>query len=800
MLTAAMGLAAIVLVLAARAVRGRVLGQVPVRVRVGDTLMTTGGTLGIVERLEGSAAQLRIAPDHSIWVERGTLLAPSGAGPPPEIATAIAQDDGREPRVHPPPIFDRLSSSTFGRIGGVVADRAKTFALVSLLVAVVAGAYSSSLQQHLTSGGFLPKGEAMDMRSTVVKQYGQAASGVVVLSSDPPKVLESKIAPIRTKLESIPLITRVSKPLPSPTGKRSMVIVGFKVTENVREPVDTLEQQLRDARISNLRMAGAPVVFRDIAVQTQDDLTRAEMIGMPIALLVLLFVFGTFPAAVLPLVMGGVTVMVSLGVLRGIASFGDLSIYILNISSMLGLSLGIDYSLLGVTRFREELERGASVRDAVVHTVSRAGVAAAVSGVAVVIGLSGLMAFPVQFLRDVAVAGMVVVVVAVLASMFVLPAMLALLGHRVERFPVRKVKVSVDESDVNQSMWMGIATRVMRHPIIAIAVGATVLAVLASSLGGIKLGVPWAGTLPHSAPSRAGDRVFQHHFGVGASPPIWVAVDSSDPASVTPYVSAIASLRGVAKAEPAGKSDGGTLIKITVDAKYVGGARGRSVVQHIRQLDAPGTVHVGGQTAEEIALVDAMGSHWLGMMAWIAAATFLVLLVAFRSIVLPLKAILLNVCSISAAIGAVTHVFQGGHGIGLLGASRLEAIDVTLPAILFAILFGLSMDYEVFMLARIAELYGEGDDNEVATARGLAWTAPLVTGAALILAVVGLSFATADIVIVKQIGFGLAVALMLDATIVRCLLVPAMMRCFGDRNWWLPRKLSVYVPRVRWSH
>ena len=479
---------------------------------------------------------------------------------------------------------------------------------------------------------------------------------------------------------------------------------------------------------------------------------------------------------------------------------GELSIYVMNIASMLGLGLGIDYSLLGVSRFREELAAGRTVQEATVTMVATSGRAAAISGVAVIAGMGALAAIPLPVMFAIALAGIVVVAVTVLASLTLLPAVLAILGHRVERWKVRRVQPGVNETDTR---WYRLAHMVMRRPGLSIFGGIALLLFLASPTLGSHIDVPHDEVLPRDAPSQVARVVLREQFGEKVESPVIVVLDTAKQAEIDAARAQLLGVDHIRRTEvmKVDERRGRTLVNAYGDHTLAnGGAGARQAARDVNALDLPGNSMVSGQGAGEIEFLQVIKDGMPKTLVLMFASTLLILTFAFRSLTLPLKAIVLDTLSILASLGCVIAVFQNGVGIELLGAEPLGYTEATIPIILFCLLFGLSMDYEVFMLAKVTELYQAGHDDREATARGVAATAPLVTGAALILIVIGLAFAMTELVLVKQIGFGMAVALALDATIVRVLLLPATMRWLGPANWWLPTSLQKRVPRVEWAH
>ncbi|MCW2972415.1 MAG: family transporter, partial [Thermoleophilia bacterium] len=547
-------------------------------------------------------------------------------------------------------------------------------------------------------------------------------------------------------------------------------------------------------------VAGMTSVNTDMNLQTKRDLKKAEMIGIPLAMIVLLIVFGTFMAAIVPLVVGFASVVLTLALLHLISMPLGLSIFVMNIASMLGFGLGIDYSLLGVSRFRDELAHGRTVHQAVVTTIVTSGRAAAISGIAVLAGVAALAAIPLPVMFAIAIGGIVVVSVTVFASLTMLPAMLAVLGHNIERGRVRRIK---PPGPIEQDRWYRLAKAVMRKPGLAIFAGLAFLMVLASPVLSARLDIPHGEIFGPTAPSVIARTALEQRFDEQVKSPVVLIVDTIDEEKLYDIQTRLLAVKKVQKVEVIlrDEASGRTLLDAFGDPTVgAGGVESRALAARVKALDLPVKASVSGQGAGESEYLDVLRRTFPHTLLLIMVSTMIILTLAFRSIALPLKAIILDSCSLLASLGVVVAVFQHGIGIELLGSQALGYTEPTIPIILFCVLFGLSMDYEVFMLAKVSELYQQGYDNREATARGVAMTAPLVTGAALILIAIGIAFATTELVVVKEIGFGMAVALTLDATIVRAFLIPATMSWLGPRNWWLPVALQRRIPRVSWSH
>ena len=588
-------------------------------------------------------------------------------------------------------------------------------------------------------------------------------------------------------------------------------------------------------------LSGGPAFYGDVQTVSEEDLRRSELISLPLAALALLLVFGSVVAAAVPLVVGGTAVVVALAGIFFVAGVTPMSIFVLNLATLLGLGLGVDCSLLMTSRFREELAaRGGgrdAVEDAVGATARTAGRAVFFSGLTVLLGLLGLVLFGFMILRSVGLAGAVVVALAVAAAMTLLPAVLAIAGLHLERLRVRRVKPGLTEDGA----WSRLAWWVMRRPIAVLVPTLAVLLILGTPFLHVRFNAPDARILPESAPSRDAFDRLTAEFGPGPFAPIVIAVRTNGavvkPANLEdlfsysrrlaadPRIDRVDSLVDVDPrltiqqyellyAPSGGPPDRyiagllsattqGDLTAFTVLTPYgPNEAIARSLVGDLRSSTGslappPGmTILVGGGAADVEDVVTGIAAEFPRTAIFILVTTYLVLLLLLRSVVLPLKALAMNSLSIVASFGALVWIFQDGNLSLLFGTRPLGFVETTQPVILFCVLFGLSMDYEVFLLTRMRESWQATHDNPTAVAHGLERSGRIVTSAALIVVVVAGSFAFADIVLIKALGVGIAIAVALDATVVRALLVPATMRLLGRWNWWLPGVVARRLPAV----
>ena len=633
-------------------------------------------------------------------------------------------------------------------------------------------------------------------------------------------------------LEALPEVPRVithygsgNPALISRDGQAAMALVFLDV--GIDEAIHRYKEFR--ARISSdsldIQVTGGVPIFSDLNDASTRDLRRAEIIVFPLVLVALVVVFGSVVAAGLPLAMGGLAVAVTLALIYGVAQLIDVSIFVLNITTLLGVGIAIDYSLLVVSRFREELL--SRPRDeAVAVTVATAGRTLFFSGLTSAAGFSGLFLFEYMMLRSLGVGGILVVLLSMALSLTLLPALLAILGHRVNALAVLPARPD------RAGVWGRVARGVMRHPVLVSAPIVVGLLVLGLPFLDVKLGAPWASILPQESEARRGWDSLSERFGPGAASPILAVVTAPVPIGQAPdlvgrlydytrvlqddprveRVESIVTVRPeITKAQyqriyaepalvpfpPTGDilprlAYGDTTVLRIFEAQAPLSDTSKELVRHIRAT-APGDgveVYVTGATADIMDAVDVMYRDFPKVIAYILATTFLALLWLFRSLVLPLKAVLLNGLSVFASYGALVFVFQQGHFQGLLGFTAQGVTEVTVPILMFCLLFGISMDYEIFLLSRIREFYAETGDTAASVVMGLERTGRVITSSSLILVMVLAAIATGDVVLVKGLGVGMAVAIFLDATLVRVLLVPALMQALGRWNWWPSNPVS----------
>ncbi|MCW2949437.1 MAG: putative rane protein, partial [Thermoleophilia bacterium] len=689
-------MAAVVVVFLLRPPRARPLEA---RVAVGDAVATSDGLAGIVVRLDGAFALVDAGDERLAWSRSADLMHGDGTQALPGECAGRAQLEPPSP-AHTPDANGLLARFAEG------IWKARTTVVWGWLVAVaVCVPLAASAGQSFVNGGFLIKhGQAIEVLADVQNEFAMPVGQQTMIVPGPLAGAARRIDGMRSELLELPHVYGVGAVRPSKDGKLAAVDITFDAPDDtaVDSFTPVVNRFVRAGfRRDDVRVAGGTAQNVDINEQTKRDLQKAEVIGVPLALAVLLLVFGTFVSAVVPLLVGLASVVVTLALLHLVSMPLGLSIFVLNIASMLGFGLGIDYSLLGMSRFREELANGRTVQQAVITTVTTSGRAAAISGIAVLAGIAALAAIPLPVMFSIAVAGIVVVAVTVFASLTVLPALLAILGHRVERGRIRRRK---EPRPIEADRWYRLAHAVMRKPGLAICAGLGFLALLATPVLTARLDVPHGEVLERTAPSVVARLTLERRFGETVKSPVVMILDTADDRKIEQLQRALIGVRHVQRVEVVkiDRERHRTLLDAYGDETVgPGGPASRELAARIAELRTPATLHISGQGAGEAEYLDVLRRSFPKTLLLILVSTLLILTVAFRSIALPIKAVVLDSCSLLASLGVVVAVFQHGIGIGLIGGSKLGFTEPTIPIILFCVLFGLSMDYEVFMLAKV---------------------------------------------------------------------------------------------------
>jgi RND superfamily putative drug exporter len=719
-----------------------------------------------------------------------------------------------------------------GRVGRFTVRRRRWVLAGTLAGVVAAGFFGGGVFGRLSGGGFTDPGSESSMaRQRLDEIFGSGDANLVLLvtakagSVDAPSVVSEGLA-LTEELGDEATVEQAFSywtlgsppPLRSSAGSQALVLARIGGDD---DQVDTAVEELaprytRDDELITVGVGGQAEVVRQVSHQVESDLQRAEIITFPIVMLLLIVVFGSVVAAGLPLAVAGISVVGTLLILYLLTLITDVSIFSMNLTTAMGIGLGIDYALFVVSRFREEMRAGHGTEDAVVRTVETAGRTVLFSALTVAISLSALLVFPMYFLRSFAYAGIAVVALAGFGAIVFLPSLLAVLGPRVDSLTLFRRK----PKEVGEGMWHRIATFVMRRPWpVAVSVVA-VLLLLGTPFLGVSTGLPDDRVLPQTAPARQVQQEIRQGFSSEEASALSVVAvdagpaDSARDAAVDEYASDLSSLEGVARvdastgsyldgrlvAPPSPASDRfegetGTWLAVVPSVEPISAAAER-LVDEVRSTPAPFETQVSGPSAELVDSKDSLLSRLPLAAAIIGLVTLVLLFLMTGSVVVPLKAIVLNLLSLTATFGAMVWIFQEGHLSDLLGFTATGTLDTTTPILMFCIAFGLSMDYEVFLLSRIKEEYDRTGDNVASVAMGLERTGRIVTAAAALLAIVFIAFATSEVTFIKLFGVGMALAVIMDATLIRAALVPAFMRLAGRANWWAPKPLRRLHERI----
>ncbi len=744
--------------------------------------------------------------------------------------------------------------SAFSRLGRFAVRRRVPIIIVWSVVFVVMGTFAKGLQDRLGQGGWeVPGSDSLQVQHQIQQKFGeQPATAIVAIHSASQTVSDSGyqavIAGVSSRVKAVPRVSGVewanNRSFVSPDGHTTFLVAGLSGDQNHQllagRAVAVAASKAVPAGFQ-VETGGASAFYNRFNDISKTDLERAEKISFPITLAVLAIAFATIVAAGLPLVLAIVSLVITLGLLYFLSGVTNMSVYVTNTASVIGIGVGIDYALFVVTRFREELRRGKSVSDAIPRTLATSGRSVTLSGMTVIVALFGMFLVNIQAFRSMAIGSMTVVAVAVLGAITLIPAILSLLGQRINKL---HIPFLAKEPEPGQGFWHRWALSVMRRPVMYATLSVIVLLAMAAPLLSMRMGQSGPRTLPAGEGPRLANEMLASGFGAGITGPIEVVVPTpggantpqnlavidrlSTALAADPRVDSVTSLTTLVPGQslaasqalyanglsglPAGAAaaagrladwkSGADLSLITVVSKDSPETRSaEALIDRIRDHIVPaaglsGKAMVGGETAFNIDLERSMSSRLAVVILTVLVLSFLLLMMAFRSLLLPLKAIVMNLLSVGAAYGLMTAVFQWGWGQRLLGFTSEGNISTFIPMFLFCILFGLSMDYEVFLMTRIREEYHKTGSNELAVAHGLESSARAITSAALIMVTVFAAFATSRLLPFKEMGFGLAAAVLIDATIVRTILVPAAMKLMGDWNWWMPRWLDRVLPHI----
>jgi uncharacterized membrane protein YdfJ with MMPL/SSD domain len=763
----------------------------------------------------------------------------------------------------------------FSRWGAFAYRFRRPIVLMTVVFAVASAVVGARVTSALSAGGWVdPTSESFAVSARLNDEFGAGRGTLIVLYQSAPGSDARSAAvqgAIATSLARLAADSRVEdlvgfaqtgdERFVSTDNRSAYVVVRLAITdEQSVDEMDALRALIDPPADLTYKLAGIGPFTRDQAHQSEKELIQAETVSAPFVLLILLLVFASVVAAGLPLLVAALTIPTALGGIFLVAQVTDLSIYVQNVATMLGLALAIDYSLFMVSRFREELRRGKTVAQAVETTVATSGKAVAFSGLAVAIGLSGLLLFRPMALRSFGIGGSLVVASSVFFALTFLPAVLGMLGTRVNALSLAGLIDAIrrrlgrpraaDAAAARRSRWAAVAHLVMARPFAFLIPTLIFLLVAGTPFLHLEQGIPNASTLPPGLESRDAAVALANDFTAGETTPITILASvQGDPTSaanidrIDRLIAAVDAIDGIDRVEGpfSGLRDPQTGAALSADqvaafyaaplgmlppqlaatrdqltSAYIRGSTvrldaispidavsptGTALIPQIRGATVDGvTTQVGGLAAEGHDFMTSQASTIPYAVGVTLLASALILYLLFGSVVIPAKAVVMTLLSITASFGALVWIFQDGNLSNVLGFTSPGFTIAGNPIIMFSVLFGLSMDYEVLLLSRIQEAYRRTGDNRASVAEGLARTAGVITGAALIMVTVFSAFALAESITIKSIGVGMAIAVLIDATIIRVLLVPATMRLMGRWNWWAPGPLGRLADRLGFSH
>ncbi len=686
---------------------------------------------------------------------------------------------------------------------------AKLIFIFWMVLFIVLAIFAFQLPSKLQGDGFYTDSDHQRVTAALAENFDIPASTVIILFKEKS---DEEITQVLTDLEAIDAIVNITSPvgvetLQNDTYAYGLLDLDYEVTDYF-PVIDAMREMIEGEE--GITITGGPVISKDVNVASQKDLMKAEAIGVPIAILVLLLAFGTILSTLLPIIVGAITVVCAFGILTLLSGHFNLSIFILNIVPMLGLALSIDFALLFINRYREERAKG-SIEEAVQIAIQTAGRSIIFSALCVMIGLAAMIVIRVEIFENIALGGSIVVLMAVVSGLTLLPALIVLLGDRLDKWRLFRVKHT-------SGRWQSFAGFVMKHPIKIILTALVLLGIAMIPIKDINPVIPDADALPTSYDARQAYDTLVAEFGLNEQTSVFLLAESEtgwkDRAALDqiqsiqqellddPLVSGVTSIYTAAQIESADMwetasqspetapllaavadqfiRDNQMYMVATIEAEG-SSSEAQQFVREWKDRDLGVDFALAGQPKLNQEIFDEIADKVGLALAIIIVTTFIILMLAFRSILIPLKAIIMNVLGLGATFGILVYIFQYGH----LGIEETNIILI-LPVIVFCLVFGLSMDYEVFLISRIQEEYNHGATNTKATIDGLVSTSKIITSAALIMIVITGAFAFTDVMPVKQIGVGIAIAIAIDATIIRLMLVPSLMKLFGDWNWWLP--------------
>jgi RND superfamily putative drug exporter len=699
----------------------------------------------------------------------------------------------------------------FEKLGHVIFKRRKSAVILFVVGILVAGGFGSLAFSRLDSGGYSdPNSDSYKVYTYLTEELKLSDPAVVIIVdsgstavTDPVVAqkgiaLEKKIAQEEGVTKTLSYWTSGGEAtLKSNDGKAAFILVygeGEAFTPESQK-LGKLMQEKYDGSYEGLTLyaGGVGVVGHAITQKISDDLKIAELISIPLTFILLVLVFGALSASAMPLIVGVAAILGAFFILYLFTLFTTVSIYALNLTTGMGLGLGIDYALLMVNRFREELHRGKNVEDSLITTMATAGKTVFYSGMTVLVTLLSLTFFPLPFLKSFGYAGVSVVALAVIGALFGLPPIMALLGDRIDKGVVRKSAITPKED----GRWAKTARLVMKRPVSAVVLSMVILGIMAAPITNIKFSQGDSRMLPADNKAAFATALQAERFpGQTGTPIEIIVIDGADKLDeINTYSQKLSQVAGIVGVVPP-QTIGNDVRVVAYQEMLPRTPESQQLIQDIRSVDSPQGTLVGGVAADYTDSQNGISRTLPWALAWIILSVLVLIFVFTGSIILPIKAVILNFLSLGATMGVLTWVFVDGNMQWLVGSFTVTGtLDTSIVILIAVVVFGLSMDYELFLLSRIREEHLAGKSNIESVAIGLQRSARIITAAAVLLAVVFGAFVTSGVTSIKTMGFGVALAVMLDATIVRGLLVPALMRLFGENNWWAPKWMQRFTLR-----
>ena len=696
----------------------------------------------------------------------------------------------------------------FEKLGHLVVRRRKSMVAFFIIGILTAGTVGSLVFSRLDSGGYSdPNSDSYRVYEYLHNTLKIADPNIVVVldSGDLPitdPAIATKAQLLEAEMAKVAGVTKVvsywntggEKTLAATDGKAAYILVysdNEAFTPKSQEMGDYFQKNFDGKRDGiTLYSGGVGVVGNAINEKIESDLKIAEAISIPLTFILLVLVFGAMVASAMPLIVGVSAILGAFFILYLISLFTSVSVYALNLTTGMGLGLGIDYALLMVNRFREELHRGKSVEDSIVNTMASAGKTVFYSGLTVLVTLFSLTFFPLPFLKSFGYAGVSVVAIAVAGALFGLPPILALLGNKIDKGVVRKSAITHKDD----GRWAQTARFVMKRPVAVVLLSLIVLGVMAAPIKNIAFSQGDARILPANNPAAVATAMQGSRFASNiATIDLFVIDGVGREKQISDYIAEIKRVSGIVSVnspQVIGKD-----IRVTAfQSMLPRSPEAQKLIHDLRDVDSPQGTLIGGAAADYTDSQDAISKTLPWALGWIAISVLILLFVFTGSIILPIKAVLLNLMSLAATMGILTWVFIDGNLQWLVGSFTVTGtLDTSIVILIAVVVFGLSMDYELFLLSRIREEHLLGKSNVESVATGLQRSARIITAAAVLLAVVFAAFITSGVTSIKTMGFGVALAVIIDATLIRALLVPALMRLLGEQNWWAPKAMQRFT-------